>query len=98
MHAAETPNLASFPWVSWFQYSNLMLKNNCFLILRYVEDLPSMVDNSINVTPSLKFSLPVGDCRERCNYKEWTPDTIPLQKQKQKQQFMGLLMNNLLQL
>lgn len=40
---------------------------------------PSMIDNSIYVTPSLKFPLPVRNGREWRYHKEWPPDTIPLQ-------------------
>ena len=40
---------------------------------------PSMIDNSIYVTPSLKFPLPVRNGREWSDHKKWPPDTIPLQ-------------------
>lgn len=40
---------------------------------------PSMIDNSINIAPSLKLPLPVRNGREWCNHKKWSPDTIPLQ-------------------
>ena len=42
-------------------------------------NLPSMIDNSINFTPSLKFPLPVGDGGEWCNNKKRPSDTISLQ-------------------
>ena len=39
---------------------------------------PAMVDDQIEVTPSLKLSLPVGDGGERSNHQEGATDTCIL--------------------
>lgn len=57
--------------------------SHIILILYQKSNWPSMIDNSINIAPSLKLPLPVRNGREWCNHKKWSPDTIPLQYKQQ---------------